>query len=153
MVAGDGPERTRVIAAQGTNVRYEGLVDADRIHHLLDEAAVIVIPSLCYEGFPRVVAEAFERGRPIAATALGTLCDLITPDVGWTADPNVQSVAAMIAKAASDPSLATKGANARAEYESQLTPEVSLARLLDVYPRALATTSQRSPGRGSPGAR
>ena len=64
VVAGDGPERDAVIAARGTNVRYEGLVDVARVHQLLDEAAAVVIPSLWYEGFPLVVAEAFERGRP-----------------------------------------------------------------------------------------
>jgi glycosyltransferase involved in cell wall biosynthesis len=150
VVAGDGPERDTVIAARGINVRYEGFVDAARVHQLLEEAAVVVIPSLCYEGFPRVVAEAFERGRPIAATALGSLRDLVTPDVGWTADPNVGSFAAMLANAASDPTLVTKAATARAVFEANLTPEISLERLLDVYAQVKAEASQRSPVHGSP---
>jgi glycosyltransferase involved in cell wall biosynthesis len=150
VVAGDGPERDSVIAARDINVRYEGFVDAERLHQLLDDTAIVVIPSLCYEGFPRVVAESFERGRPIAATALGSLCDLVTADVGWTAQPNVESFAAVIADAACDPALVTKGAKARAVFDTTLTPEMSLARLLDVYTQVKAAASQGSSVRGSP---
>ncbi len=150
MVAGDGPERDTVIAARHINVRYEGFVDSARMHQLLDDAAVVVIPSLCYEGFPRVVAEAFERGRPIAAAALGSLRDLITPDVGWTANPSVEAFAAMLSNAASDPALTTKAAMARAVFEANLTSEISLARLLDVYAQAMTAASQRSRVHGTP---
>jgi glycosyltransferase involved in cell wall biosynthesis len=150
VVAGDGPERNAVMAARQHNVRYEGLVDSERVRELLNHAAVVVIPSLCYEGFPRVVAEAFERGRPVAATALGSLRDLITPDVGWTADPNVEAFAAMLGNAASDPALVTKAAAARAVFEASLTSEISLARLLNVYAQAQAAANQRSPVRGTP---
>lgn len=144
VVAGDGPERDAVIAARNINVQYEGMVDAGRVHQLLDEAAVVVIPSLCYEGFPRVVAEAFERGRPIAAAAIGSLRDLVTPDLGWTADPNADSFATMLSHAASDPALDAKAATARAVFEANLTPEISLARLLDVYEQVKAANAQSS---------
>lgn len=40
-----------------------------------------------------VAAEAFERGRPVASTALGSLRDLIAPEVGWTAEPNADAFA------------------------------------------------------------
>jgi glycosyltransferase involved in cell wall biosynthesis len=133
IVVGDGPERDLVVAASDRNVRYEGTVDRARVTTLLDEAAVVIIPSLCYEGFPRLVAEAFERGRPVAATALGSLRELITPDVGWTAPAQPLAFAQMIAVAVSDPALAQKGAAARAVYESTLTPSATIASLLDVY--------------------
>ncbi len=153
VVAGDGPQRNLVTAPGAVNVRYEGLVDATRVHQLLDETAIVVIPSLCYEGFPRVVAEAFERGRPIAGAALGSLRDLITPDVGWTAAPNVESFATMLAKAASDPALTTKAAGARARFEAELTPEISLQRLLDVYEEVKTAATHRPPVHGTPRAR
>jgi glycosyltransferase involved in cell wall biosynthesis len=151
VVAGDGPERDAVIAASERNVRYEGLVDAERVGQLLDEAAIVVIPSLCYEGCPRLVAEAFERGRPIASTALGSMSDLVTLDVGWTTDPTADAFAAMLSSAASDPALATKGTAARAVFEEHFTPELRVQRLLSVYADVTAATGQpsRSPGPSS----
>jgi glycosyltransferase involved in cell wall biosynthesis len=150
VVAGDGPEREIVIAARESNVRYEGLVDAERVRWLLDEAAIVVIPSLCYEGFPRLVAEAFERGRPVVATALGSLGDLITSDVGWTADPNADAFATMLSSASSDPTLATKAAAARAVFEAYLTPELRVQRLLAVYADVTAAAGHPSGLHGSP---
>jgi glycosyltransferase involved in cell wall biosynthesis len=133
VVAGDGPDRNLILAASDRNVHYAGLVDQARCSALLDQAAVVVIPSLWYEGFPRVVAESFERGRPVAATAIGALGKLITPDVGWTAPPEPIAFAKMLSEAAADSTMQEKGVAARAVYDSQLTPQVTTAALLDVY--------------------
>lgn len=144
VVAGDGPERDLVLAARDYNVHYVGSVDRARVLTLLDEAAIVVVPSLCYEGFPRIVAESFERGRPVAATAIGALNELITPDVGWTAPPEPIAFAKMLNVAASDSTLQTKGLAARALYESKLTPLVTTASLLDLYETLRAGRSSQS---------
>jgi glycosyltransferase involved in cell wall biosynthesis len=149
VVAGDGPERELILAASDRNVQYVGVVDQTRASALLDEAAVVVMPSLCYEGFPRVVAESFERGRPVAASAIGALGELITPDVGWTAPPEPIAFAKMLSIAASDSTLQEKGAAARAVYDSTITPLVTTASLLDVYERLRDSQSPRS-GTGKP---
>jgi glycosyltransferase involved in cell wall biosynthesis len=143
VVAGDGPERELILAASDRNVHYEGLVDHARVSTLIDEAAIVIIPSLWYEGFPRVVAESFERGRPVAASAIGALADLITSDVGWTALPEPDAFAKMLSVAASDSTLAKKGAAARATYESKLTPRVTTASLLELYAQLGAGTMNR----------
>ncbi len=133
VVAGDGPERDLVVSASGRNVHYLGPVDRARVSELLDEAAVVVIPSLCYEGFPRVMAESFERGRPVAATALGALGELITAELGWTAAPEPEAFAKMLSRAIVDPTLHDKGARARSMFESKLHPLVTTDSLLGVY--------------------
>ena len=66
-------------------------------------------------------------------TALGALREFVTPNVGWTAEPSVDSFAEMLRRAATDPSLREKGAAARAAYDASLTPEQSVRRLLGVY--------------------
>ena len=133
VVVGDGPERDLVLAASDRNVHYAGTVDQARVAALLDEAAVVVVPSVTYEGFPRIVGESFERGRPVAASAIGALGELITQDVGWTARPEPVAFGEMLAGAASDSAIERKGAAARAVYESTLTPLVTTATLLDLY--------------------
>jgi glycosyltransferase involved in cell wall biosynthesis len=133
VVAGDGPERELVLAAAGRNVDYRGVVDQDGVARLLDETSVVVIPSLCYEGFPRLLAESLERGRPVAATALGSLKDWVTPEVGWTAGTTPAAFAEMLARVAADTTIAAKSAAARRFFEAHLTPEGALEQLLDVY--------------------
>ena len=151
VIAGDGPERDVVIAASGSNVRYEGFVDSVRVHQLLDEAAIVVIPSLCYEGFPRLVAEAFERGRPVASTALGALRNLITPEVGWTSEINADAIATMLSMAAVDPSRDAKAAAARVVFETRLTLELSLHRLIGIYADVTARATGSLPSHRAPG--
>ncbi len=133
VVAGDGPERELILAAEHRNVHYVGQVDQAHVSSLLDEAAIVVIPSLWYEAFPRIVSESFERGRPILATAVGALRGLITPNVGWTAPADSTAFAEALSVAASDPTLQNKGAAARMFYDSQLTTSVTTASLLDIY--------------------
>lgn len=133
VVAGDGPERNLVLDHAHRNVHYLGTVDRAHVSTLLDDAAVVVIPSLWYEGYPRVVAESFERGRPVAATALGALADLITADVGWTAAPDPRAFATMLGAAAADPDRARKGIAARSRFDAELDPSVTMKTLIDLY--------------------
>ena len=57
---GDGPDRDRVaeLAAGTPGVRFLGRLDAAGVAAEIRRAAVVVVPSLWYEGFPTVVAEA-----------------------------------------------------------------------------------------------
>ncbi len=69
VVAGDGPLRERVPGALG-------FVTHDELLRLYERAAVIVCPSR-REGFGVVCAEAMAHGRPVVATSVGGLRDLV----------------------------------------------------------------------------
>jgi glycogen synthase len=69
VVAGDGPLRQQVPDALG-------FVDHDRLKRLYREAAVVAVPSR-REGFGVVCAEAMAHGRPVVASAVGGLLDLV----------------------------------------------------------------------------
>jgi glycosyltransferase involved in cell wall biosynthesis len=69
VVAGDGPLRARVPAALG-------FVPHDELERLYARAAVVVCPSR-REGFGVACLEAMAHGRPVVATAVGGLLDLV----------------------------------------------------------------------------
>jgi glycosyltransferase involved in cell wall biosynthesis len=69
VVAGDGPLRDRVPDALG-------FVPHDELLRLYERAAVVVCPSR-HEGFGVVCAEAMAYGRPVVASAVGGLRDLV----------------------------------------------------------------------------
>src|SRR5206468_6829006 len=69
VVAGDGPLRDRVPGALG-------FVPHDELLGLYERAAVVACPSR-REGFGVVCAEAMAHGRPVVATAVGGLRDLV----------------------------------------------------------------------------
>lgn len=69
VIVGDGPLRERVPEARG-------FVPHDELLRLYERAAVVAVPSR-REGFGVVCAEAMAHGRPVVASAVGGLLDLV----------------------------------------------------------------------------
>jgi glycosyltransferase involved in cell wall biosynthesis len=73
VIVGDGPLREQVPGARGFVVHVELL-------QLYKRAAVVAVPSY-REGFGVVCAEAMAHGRPVVASAVGGLLDLVSDGV------------------------------------------------------------------------
>jgi glycosyltransferase involved in cell wall biosynthesis len=90
VVAGEGPERTaleqlaRDLGVHDT-VRFLGHVDA--VAPLLADATVVVSASHA-EGLGSTLIDAMALGRPIVATAVGGVPELLSPDAGLLVPPN-----------------------------------------------------------------
>ena len=69
VIVGDGPLRERVPGARG-------FVAHDELLKLYERAAVVAVPSF-REGFGVVCAEAMAHARPVVASAVGGLLDLV----------------------------------------------------------------------------
>jgi glycosyltransferase involved in cell wall biosynthesis len=79
-MVGDGPLRpvaeTLVRDLPG-RVRLERRLPPREVSRILDESTLLVLPSWS-EGMPRVVMEAFTRGRPVVGSAVGGIPDMVT---------------------------------------------------------------------------
>jgi glycosyltransferase involved in cell wall biosynthesis len=85
-IAGDGPDlaalRLRAEAAGlAGRVRFAGRLPSAELHELMRSSAVVVAPSRWYENQPMVVLEAFGCARPVVASDLGGMPELITDGV------------------------------------------------------------------------
>jgi len=68
-------------------VEVRDAVPKREVRALLDGATCLVLPSRS-EGLPRVVLEAMARGRPVIATRVGGLAELVDSGTnGWLVDP------------------------------------------------------------------
>ncbi len=81
-IIGDGPlmQNLRCFVEEESlseKVSFRGVLSSEETHALLSSAKLLIVPSLCPEGFPMVVAEAFALGVPIAASRIGSLQTLV----------------------------------------------------------------------------
>ncbi len=64
------------------HITLTGWLAEDQVRDALSEAQALVLPSFA-EGLPMVVMEAMAAGRPVIATAIAGIPELITPETGW----------------------------------------------------------------------
>ena len=86
-LVGDGPLRGVLedeIARHGLGrqVSLTGWLDEARVRAALSAAQALVVPSFA-EGLPMVIMEAMASGRPVIATAIAGIPELVTPQTGW----------------------------------------------------------------------
>ncbi len=142
VVIGDGPER-EALELQAQTLGMAGRVDfrgwvADASRYL-SEFDVVVVSSR-YEGFGLIAAEACAVGRPVIATRVGGLVDIVRAgETGWLVpaeDP--AALAGAIEQAATDPAgLRRMGASARQRYEANWRAEDMANRVARAYEAAL----------------
>jgi L-malate glycosyltransferase len=140
VVAGDGPLRARVPQARGFVPRAELL-------RLLDESAVVVCPSR-REGFGMTCLEAMAWGKPVVATAVGGLLDLVVDGETGLLVParDGRALRAAIEHVLGDSDLRRRFGTAGRERAYEFDWSRVLPRLLALYERVVGTPSVPSSG-------
>jgi glycosyltransferase involved in cell wall biosynthesis len=120
-------------------VTWTPRLEQDAVVHALDEATVLLLPSRS-EGLPRIVMEAFCRGRPVVGSRRGGTPDLVHDGVnGLLVDAeDGDGLARAIERVLSDAELAERlaeGARASAQ-EWARTPEDYAASVRELVERA-----------------
>ena len=137
-VIGDGPQ---LHALEGlAAVQLLGRQAPAQIFERMRAAQTLVLPSLWYENFPRVLVEAFACGLPVVASRLGAMAELVEEGVtGLLFRPgDARDLADKLAWARQNPQLMRRmGAAARQEYERNYTSAANLRQLRVIYRDAL----------------
>jgi glycosyltransferase involved in cell wall biosynthesis len=120
-------------------VRFLGFVSP--VQKALEQAAVVVVPSLG-EGFGMVALEAMERARPVIASAVGGLPEIVEDGrTGIVVEPgDADGLAEAIVSLAGDlDRAASMGRAGRARALAEFTPERSAERIEALYRAALGS--------------
>jgi glycosyltransferase involved in cell wall biosynthesis len=135
---GAGPLEVRRTDGQA-GVDWLGWQSHEQVMRTMQDAAVLVVPSLHREGFPMTIAEAFATGLPVIAGRFEALAEVI--DEGETgrlfraADP--RDLADVLDQALGDlDALRAMGRRARAVYEAKYTPQRNYEHLARIYTMA-----------------
>jgi glycosyltransferase involved in cell wall biosynthesis len=143
-IAGDGSQRREILDLSRNHGLaekchligvYKSLRERSQFMHGID---VFVHPSLT-EGTPNAIIEAMSHAKPIIATAVGGVPDVVSEEVGVLVPPNnVKELADAMSRMAGDAELRHRmGVAARKKYEQLFTPHVVLPLLVDFYERMI----------------
>jgi glycosyltransferase involved in cell wall biosynthesis len=136
VVAGDGPLRASVPSALG-------FVPHAELERLYARAAVVVLPSH-REGLPLSVLEAMAHGRPVVASAVGGIPELVEDGVTGLLVPagDVDALRAALARLLADPTLRRRMGR---EGRRRVAALCSRERIADATLEAYAATQERPP--------
>ncbi|HUG64146.1 MAG TPA: glycosyltransferase [Gaiellaceae bacterium] len=129
------------------SVIFAGMAARDEIPAYLAAADVVVVPSIRHEGYvdglPNVALEAMAAGRPLVASRVGGLPDLVRAGETGVLVEEKDSVglAAAIVELARDGELRHRlGVAGRAEIRAHRSWKVVAERFVDVYEGAIAVS-------------
>lgn len=136
-LAGDGPLSeelgARVRADPRLRDRVRLLGYRDDVAALLHAADLVVHPSL-EDALPTTLILALGAGRPIVATEVGGIPDIVSPDTGSLVPRDPDALAAAIRRAVTEPQMRREqGEAARRRFREHFDAEVWMSRLRSVY--------------------
>ena len=142
-IVGDGPlaEDVKAAVARNPSIWWLGQQEMAEVLDLIAGAAVLVMPSNCYETFGRVAIEAFAKGTPVVASNHGAPADVVDDGrTGLRFKPgDGADLAAKVRQLLSDEAARLRMRHeCRHEYESKYTGAANYEMLMKVYQQARA---------------
>jgi glycosyltransferase involved in cell wall biosynthesis len=136
VIAGTGPLSDSLKSQFTGNVRFVGQVSGETLSTAIAEASVVVVPSEWCENCPMSVLEAMAYGKPVVATRIGGIPELVDDQVtGLLFEPgNAEQLRTQLECLMGDaPRRAQMGAAGRARVEREFSLDRHNAELMAVY--------------------
>jgi glycosyltransferase involved in cell wall biosynthesis len=135
VLVGDGDLLPGFRAAAPAGVRFAGAVTDVRTW--LAAADVVVLPSR-WEGLPLTALEAFATGRPVVASAVPGIAEVVPPNVGALVPvEDARALGVALAARLADPALARAEGAAALRHAARFDAKETFDRLVDSYERVV----------------
>ncbi len=154
-VVGAGPEEqllkdlARRLGAE--NVVFRGWLEGEDLRREYAGSRFVVVPSLWYEVFGLTVLEAYASGKPVIASQMGGLAELVRDgETGALVSAgDADGLAALMAELWAEPGQCeAMGREARAWVERDFGPKAHYRRIMAVYEEARRATAKKKGKRG-----
>lgn len=80
-IIGDGPEKENIEKFlkenNVRNIKLLGFMERSKAFKIIEKSRAIIVPSMCYEGFPMTITESFSLGVPVIGSKLGNIESII----------------------------------------------------------------------------
>jgi glycosyltransferase involved in cell wall biosynthesis len=149
-IIGDGPLADAVQQAQrqDPSIQWLGRRPPSDVYAMLADAAMMVLPSICYENMPRTILEAFAVGTPVVASRRGAMAELVDHRrTGLLFEPgDPPDLARQVESLMMRPSLLSGvRCEVRREFDAHYTAERNYPMLMAIYDLAAQRSSAGLP--------
>jgi glycosyltransferase involved in cell wall biosynthesis len=147
-ILGDGalrPELEQIVREHKLNIEFLGFQTREQVLSIVAKAALQIIPSECYEGFPMAMLEAYASGTPVLASRIGSLDELVEENVTGRkfAAGNAEDLARIARQMIdNDSQLIKMGRHAREIYLEKYSAERNYDMLMEIYQEAINDFAQ-----------
>lgn len=139
-LVGDGELRPQIEAAiaqlgLARNITLTGWQSEAGVRAALHNATALILPSFA-EGLPVVIMEAMATARPVIATAIAGIPELVTPDCGWlvpAGDATALATAIETLTATPQDALIRMGQTARTRVQQRHNSDTEAGKLLALF--------------------
>ncbi len=139
-LAGEYLPVRKMIERVPSNVRLVGHLDRRRMAEFYRNARFLVVPSICYETFGLVVAEAMSHSLPVIASRIGALPEIVEDSVtGLLFEPgNPEELADKMRLLWENPNLCRQmGKAGRQKVIREYSEDIYYDRLMAIYQKAI----------------
>jgi glycosyltransferase involved in cell wall biosynthesis len=124
-----------------SNVEISGHIEGERLDELIRNSSFIIVPSEWYENNPLTVIEAYSQGKPVIASNVGGLPEIVLDGItGFLfemGNSNALSEAITKANNLSNSEYESFSKNARNFTEEKFNEEKHYKRLMEIYQEAV----------------
>ncbi len=128
-------------------VSMDGELKGEALWEALRGCSCVVHPVLWFENMPNSILEAMSAGKPVIASSIGSMTELVEDGVnGRLVPPGDEKVLAQALEGTADPAwVAAMSRGARERYLRDHTPEKHLAALIDLMTGLAGKTTATDP--------
>lgn len=150
-IIGDGELKNdikRFIELNGLDktIKLEGLLPFDKVQKIVSKSSLLILPSICFEGFPMTIREAFALGVPVAGSDIGSIPDIVDDGVnGILFKPgNPEDLLKKVKALWNDQDrLEILAKAAKEKFEKFYTEDVNYEILMDIYQKAIKNRKEK----------
>lgn len=139
-IVGTGPleDRIRSMVRNDKDIDFIGYLEHSEALSEVQRSGVVVVPSLFYEaGLPLVAIEGLASARPIIVNSSTSFASVVSSEIGWVADPTVDSWRNII-DGITQEDVAARGLAGRHHYVQNCSSSAAVTSLIKIYEDLLA---------------
>jgi len=137
-IVGTGDLENELRAIAQKNIIFHGVKDKDFIKQKLNESKALMFPSICFEGLPNTIIEAFSAGIPVLASDIDNVNTIVTNNYnGKTFKTGSVYELVKVVKTFDAKTNAELCLNARKTFEEKYTHEKNLEALKGIYEKMI----------------